>query len=259
MDKSLNDLNFMYLLRDVNRATTHLDYAWERCRADETRSILDATPPFCKVSLNPQAVSNKEVQTFMPTVQNPTVPKLETKKQTRKNASVWMVIGLVLALGAGGFAYWDYREQVRFYNIFERGINIDLKTGKQIPNFQPKPFNYRYDKMVFLPHIIIFGAVSLLFLWAGVHEFRKSQKMVETPKMIEADAERERIENSPEVKRAGRIDLILQLLPFAVLVPVPFIAAYGLGAKVFAVYIFFAAIVVGAAYYFVPRWKSKEN
>ena len=185
--------------------------------------------------------------------------KITTKSQTRKSAVSSLVIGLVLALGAVGFAYWDYREQVKFYNVFERGINIDFKTGKPIPNFQPKPFKFSYDKMGFLPFVIIFGAVSLLMLLLAASEFRKSAKMVETSEMLTADAEREKIENLPKIKLAKRIELVFNILPFAILVPVPFIAAYGLGAKVFAVYISFAAVVIGAAYYFVPLWMSKKN
>ncbi len=193
------------------------------------------------------------LQEKAPGIQNLNLPRLMTKKRLRQNAVSSLLIAFVLALGAGGFAYWDYREQVKFYNVFERGINIDLKTGKPIPNFQPKPFRYRYDRMAFLPYIIIFGAVALLMLSLAASEFLKSVKMVETPAMIAADTERERIENSPEIKRIGRIDLFLRLLPYMVLIPVPFIAMYGLGAVVFAVYMVFAAIVVGAAYYFVPR------
>lgn len=179
--------------------------------------------------------------------------KIETKRQSRKNAVAWLVMGLVFALGAGGFAYWDYREQVKFYNFWERGSGLDFKTGKPIPNYQPPPFKYSYEKMAFLPYIIIFGAVSLLILFLAISEFQKSAQLVETPEMLAADAEREKIENSPEVIRNGLINLILRLLPYVVLIPVPFIPMYGLGAVVFAVYIGFAAIAIGAGYYFARR------
>lgn len=128
--------------------------------------------------------------------------KKQTKKQVRKSAVSSLVVGLIISLGAIGFFYWDYREQVKFYNVFERGINIDFKTGKSIPNFQPKPFKYSYDKMAFLPFIIVFGAVSLLMPVLAASEFRKSAKMVETSEMLTADDEREKIENSPKIKLA---------------------------------------------------------
>lgn len=140
-------------------------------------------------------------------------PKITTKSQTRKSAVGSLVIGLVLALGALGFVYWDYREQVKFYNIFERGSGLDFKTGKMIPNYQPPPFQYRFDRMGFLPFVIIFGAVSLLMLLLAASDFRKLAKMVETSEMLTADAEREKIKNSPKIKRARRINLVLNILP----------------------------------------------
>ncbi len=184
--------------------------------------------------------------------------KKETKKQVRQNAVLWMVFGLILSLGAVGLFYWDYREQVKFHNIFERGSGIDFKTGKVDPNFQPKPFKYRFDISGILPLVGIFGGLSLLFLLAAVFGFRKSSTMSETPEMIRADAERETLENLPEVKNLARQDLIIRLLPFFLLIPVPFIAMYGLGAVVFAVYILFVAIAVGASYFVVPRLFNKK-
>ncbi len=185
--------------------------------------------------------------------------KQETKKQTRQSAVSMLVIGLVFSLIAIGFFYWDYREQVKFYNVFGRGVNIDFKTGKPIPNFQPKPFKYRFDSSGLLPLVGIFGGISLLFLLVAASEFRKSSKMIETEEMIRTDAEREAVENSPEVKVHGRTQWILFLLPFVLLIPVPFIAMYGLGAVVFAVYILFVAIVVGASHFVVPRLMSKRK
>jgi CHASE1-domain containing sensor protein len=58
--------------------------------------------------------------------------KQETKKQVRQSAVAVLGMSLIFSLGAIGFAYWDYREQVKFYNVFERGLNIDMKTGKPI-------------------------------------------------------------------------------------------------------------------------------
>jgi hypothetical protein len=181
--------------------------------------------------------------------------KTETKKQVQHSAVSAFVIGLVLALGAIGFAYWDYREQVKFYNIWERGAGLDFKTGKPIPNYQPPPFQFCYDRMAFLPHIIIFGSVSMFLLLIAASEFRKSSKMIETEKMRSADAEREALANSPEMKRYRRDVLILQLAPFVVLVPVPFIAVYKLGIYVFLVYIILVAVFVGALHVYLPREK----
>lgn len=186
-------------------------------------------------------------------------PKTQTRKQTRQSAVLWLVFGLVSLAGAIGFCYWDYREQVKFYNFWERGSGIDFKTGKPIPNYQPPPFIYQYDRMFFLPHIVIFGGISLLFLSAGIHELQKSRKMNETAEMRRADAERETRENSPEVKNLVRQELTIRLLPIVLLIPVPFIAIYGLGAMVFAVYIFFVAIIVGASYFVVPRLMRKNR
>jgi hypothetical protein len=107
--------------------------------------------------------------------------------------------------------------------------------------------------MAFLSYIIISGSVSLLMLFLAIYEFRESQKMVETAEMRDADAEREKIENSPEMKRYTRDMLILRLAPTVVLVPIPFFAVYKLGIYVFLVYIIFAAILVGALYVYLPR------
>jgi len=87
----------------------------------------------------------------------------------------------------------------------------------------------------------------------AVHELRKSQKIVETREMLERDAELEAIANLPETKRNARDSLILRFAPFVVLVPVPFIAMYGLGIYVFLGYIIFAAIFAGALYAILTR------
>lgn len=184
--------------------------------------------------------------------------KQETKKQVRQTAVIMLVIGLVLSLAALGFAYWDHREQAKFYNIWERGSGLDFKTGKPIPNYQPPPFEYRFDRSALLPFIGIFGAVSLLCFLIAALAFRKSLKMIETPEMRVRDAEIEAISNSPEVKNIFRQELILRLLPIVLLIPVPFIAVYGLGAVVFAVYMLFVAVAVGASYFLVPRLMSKK-
>lgn len=60
MANTFYDLNFSSLVRDVGKATTHLGYVWETCKASETRPILDSVPPFCKVSLLPQIVANQQ-------------------------------------------------------------------------------------------------------------------------------------------------------------------------------------------------------
>lgn len=83
--------------------------------------------------------------------------------------------------------------------------------------------------------------------------------MIEMAEMRRADAERELYENSPEVKNLVRQELIIRLLPFALMIPVPFIAIYDLGAVVFVVYIFFVAVIVGASYFVVPRLMSDKD
>jgi hypothetical protein len=161
--------------------------------------------------------------------------KKETKKQVRQSAVINLIFGLILLFGMFGLFYWDYREQVKFFNVWERGTGLDFKTGKVDPNFQPKPFQYRYDRMFYLPYIVISGSVSLLFLLVAVSDFRKSSKMIETTEMLRADAQQDKYENSPEVKTRVRQNLILRLLPFLVQIPVPFIAIYGFGAVVFVI------------------------
>lgn len=92
-------------------------------------------------------------------------------------------------------------------------------------------------------------------LLMGVSEFRNSQEMVETREMRERDAELKAITNSPEAKRNAQESLILRIAPYAILVPVPFIAMYGLGIYFFLSYIIFAAIFIGALYAILPRRK----
>lgn len=128
-------------------------------------------------------------------------PNIETKKQIRRSGITFLAVSLILALGAVGFLYWDYRQQVKFYNFWERGSGLDFKTGKPIPNYQPPPYRFRYDRMVFLPYIVILGSVSMLIFLLGAAELRKSSKMIETENMRRADAEREAFENSPEIKK----------------------------------------------------------
>ena len=182
----------------------------------------------------------------------------QTKKQTKNSGkssiNAGIIIGSIVSIVIIGFIYWDYREQVKFYNIWERGTGLDFKTGKVDPNYKPPPFKYRYEGITsILPFILIGGGVSLMMLLFGVYELRTSQKIVETDAMRALDAKQAAKENTPEFKRYARDKLILQLAPYVLLIPVPFIAMYGLGAVVFAVYIIFVALVVGALYVFLPR------
>lgn len=184
------------------------------------------------------------------------MPNQGTKKQTRHSGVSSLVIALVFALVAIGFFYWDWQEQVKFYNFWERGSGLDLKTGNPIPNYQPPPFKFRFDRAAFIPLVGIFGAVSLLFVFSGLHDLRRSQKMFETREMRERDAELEAIANSPEARRNARDSLILEVAPIVVLVPVPFIASYGLGIYIFLGYICCAAIIIGALYAILPRMRK---
>ncbi len=179
-----------------------------------------------------------------------------TKKQARQSGVSSLVLGLVFALVATGFFYWDWREQVKFYNVWERGSGLDSKTGNPIPDYQPPPFKFRYERSAFIPLISIFGAVSLLFVFLGIYELRRSRKMFETQEMRERDAKLDAFANSPEARRIARDSLILNVAPIVVLVPVPFMASYGLGIYVFVAYITCAAIVTGALHAILPRMRK---
>ena len=50
MDKTFLTQNLKNLVADVSAATKHLAYAWEECRPDETRPILETVAPFCKIA-----------------------------------------------------------------------------------------------------------------------------------------------------------------------------------------------------------------
>lgn len=178
-----------------------------------------------------------------------------TKKLKKQSGISSLIASLVLAVIIGGLLYWDYREQKNFYNIFGRGVSIDFKTGKPIPNYQPPPFEYRVGKSGLLPVLLIMGAVGLFVFGLSITEFVQAAKTHETQEMIAEDMSRETIQNSPEMKRYSRDRLILQLAPFVLLAPVPFIAVYKLGIYVFLVYIIFVAIVIGTLYVYLPRQK----
>lgn len=181
--------------------------------------------------------------------------KQQTKKQARRSSVSSLTVGLIFALGAIGFTYWDYREQIKFYNLWERGSGLDFKTGKPIPNYQPPPFKYTYDKMMFLPYIAATGAVSLIMLLLAASDFRRASKIIETPEMRERDAKLEAIANLPEMKRYARDVMTLRLAPIVVMIPVPFFAVYKFGVYFFLVYITFAAVFVGALHVYLPRKK----
>lgn len=49
-DKTFLNKNLKNLVADTSAATKHLGYVREECRADETRPILEAVAPFCKIA-----------------------------------------------------------------------------------------------------------------------------------------------------------------------------------------------------------------
>jgi len=252
MDKTFLTQNLKGLVADVSAATKHLLYAWEECRPNETRPILETAAPFCKISLDPNAVRVVNQNVYQNT--NPGIgPVLLTKKQTIQNAQVLLITTLILTAITLAFVGWDYHEQKKRWEYNARIPSIDFNTGKTIEKPPPPPMKYVLGDSGLMPFIVICGLVSLGTFVLGIYVFSSSRRMIETPEMFAADAERETIENSPEVKRIVRTNLILWLSTPIVSIPVPFMAVYKVHYVIVFGYIFFVAAVVGILYFVLPR------
>jgi len=271
MERTFLDENLKNLIADVNRATPHLGYAWEECRADETRRILEAVPPFCKVELQPGAAQTAQsanqtaaapninanlaaqfATTPNQTVANPAVPKIQTKKQKKQNAIGSLIAALVLTLAIAGFMFWDYSEQKKRYDYQSRVPSFDFKTGKTIPK-PPPPFEYVFGDSGLMPVIIICGAVSALMFVGSIFAFNEYRKTIETPEMVAEDARREAIENSPEVKEAGRGIRRAMLFRILVFSPIIVMLFFKTHYTIYFGYLVIAAIVIGIHTYVLMR------
>lgn len=278
MERTFLDQNLKNLIADVNQATRHLGYAWEECRADETRPILESVSPFCKVAFNLAAVqaanftnpsaadsaapisnTNQQAAQFTPapvrTVANPAVPKLVTKKQKKRNAVGALLAALVLALVTVGFMFWDYREQKKRYDSSSHALIFDFKTGKMIPKPPRPPFQYSFGASGLSTFIVICGGISALMFIGSIITFNDYRKTVETPAMVAEDARREAMENSPEVKEVGRAIRGAMLFRILVFSPIIVMLFFKPHYAIYFGYLVIAAIVVGIHTYILMRRK----
>lgn len=202
--------------------------------------------------------NKKETSINLETARNFSYPKNTTKKLLWRDGFSWLVPVLLVAAFGMYLLYGSYKAQKQYYDIFIGAPNIDFNTGKRLENQPPPPpFEYSVVESGILPEIIIINSVALLFLVMAVISFVKAAKTVETAEMRVIDAQRAAIDNLPEVKSYARQRWILALTPFALMIPIPFIAIYKLGIYVFLVYIIFVAVVVGAINVILPRRMSK--
>lgn len=259
-DKTFLDLKLRNLIRDVNQATKErLGYVWEECRASETRPILAAVAPFCKIALTEEAARrNGMVNSLISPasvvsqpIRNPAAPKIETKKHLRRDWLSSLGAALILGAIATGFVGWDYYRQK---NDWERmsPSTFNFKTGKSTP-IEKSPFAYEFGDSGLLPVIVIVGALGAVLFAAAIHTHNKWRKTIETPEMLAEDARREKIENSPEVKEIGRQrmrGIAFRLLVFAPIIVMLFLKTHY---SIYFGYLVFAALAIGVQTYLAMR------
>lgn len=256
-DKTFLDLKLRNLIRDVNQATgKRLGYVWEECRADETRPILAAVPPFCKIALTEEAAreaiqSNAPVSVVSQTIENPAAPKILTKKKMRQNWLFGLSFALVLWAIAAGFSFLDYYEQKNSWEKISTS-RYDFNAGKSV-FVQKPPFVYKFGSSGLLPIIFMVGALGFVFFASAVHSHGKWRKTVETPEMIAEDARREKIENSKEVREIARQrtkGVAFRLLVFAPIILMLFFKTHY---SIYFGYLVFAALAIGIHAYLAMR------
>ncbi|MCY7349007.1 MAG: hypothetical protein LH614_22685 [Pyrinomonadaceae bacterium] len=180
----------------------------------------------------------------------------QTKKQEMGTAQVFLFLSLIcgaITFAGFGWDYWQQEKRARQDEASLRLLSDLVRSQGRVPLEPSPPKGYVVGDYVPIHYLIVLGGVSVLMLGLGAFVFVHARKMIETPQILAADAELERRRNTPEMKRFSRMQLILRLSTPIAVAPVPFMAAYGVHYSIVFIYVFIAALAVGALRFALPR------